>query len=482
MEPDTVRTDSATEARPAPSSGSAPPMPLPHDGLAARFSAALSAGRISLRSKVRADWAIEIAPTATSTMSTMSTWSRRYCPARVISRRFTERRQDGTEPASRVTVTTMTTTSFETAIVTAVTPPQARVLGTSQITDAPRGTTMRLHLTDPDSLRAHRRRRSASPSPPLRAAAASPTSPRDTAADSSKPLTDLRIMVPNSAGGGYDITARTAAKVMEDDKITSGTEVFNLEGAGGTVGLARTVNEKGNGDLADADGPRRGRRVVHEQVEGHARRDHPDREADRGVRRRDGAEGLAVQDDRRPGRRPGRPTRARSASAAAPRPAAPTTCCPMQLAQAVGIDPKQVRFVSYDGGGDLLPALLGDKIDFATSGAGEFKDQIANGDIRVLATSGDERIEGIDAPTLKEAGIDLVFTNWRGVVAPPGITDAQRDRLIAAFEKMHDTQEWKDALKANSWADAFETGDDFGAFLEEQDKRVADTLGELGLA
>src|SRR5687767_5599071 len=68
-------------------------------------------------------------------------------------------------------------------------------------------------------------------------------------ADTGKPLTDLRIMVPNSAGGGYDITARTAAKVMEDKDITNGTEVFNLEGAGGTVGLARTVNEKGNADL-----------------------------------------------------------------------------------------------------------------------------------------------------------------------------------------------------------------------------------------
>src|SRR5690349_4683838 len=71
----------------------------------------------------------------------------------------------------------------------------------------------------------------------------------DSSADAGKPLSDLRIMVPNSAGGGYDITARTAAKVMEADDITKGTEVFNLEGAGGTVGLARTVNEKGNGSL-----------------------------------------------------------------------------------------------------------------------------------------------------------------------------------------------------------------------------------------
>ena len=107
----------------------------------------------------------------------------------------------------------------------------------------------------------------------------------------------------------------------------------------------------------------------------------------------------------------------------------------MQLAQAVGIDPKTVNFVSYDGGGDLLPAILGDKIDFATSGAGEFMDQIKPGDIRVLATSGEKRLEGIDAPTLKEPGIDLVFTNWRGVVAPPGISDADKAALVDAFDE-----------------------------------------------
>ncbi|HKG49158.1 MAG TPA: hypothetical protein VKB14_01840, partial [Actinomycetales bacterium] len=69
-------------------------------------------------------------------------------------------------------------------------------------------------------------------------------------ADAGKPLTGMRLMVPNSPGGGYDVTARTAAKVMEDAKIANSMEVFNLSGAGGTVGLARLVNEKGNGDLA----------------------------------------------------------------------------------------------------------------------------------------------------------------------------------------------------------------------------------------
>src|SRR6187200_5293 len=78
------------------------------------------------------------------------------------------------------------------------------------------------------------------------------TADKDTGggADSSdQPISGLRFMVPNTAGSGYDTTARAAAKVMDDTKITSNIEVFNLAGAGGTVGLSRTVEEKGNGKL-----------------------------------------------------------------------------------------------------------------------------------------------------------------------------------------------------------------------------------------
>jgi putative tricarboxylic transport membrane protein len=148
----------------------------------------------------------------------------------------------------------------------------------------------------------------------------------------------------------------------------------------------------------------------------------------------------------------------------------------------VGIDATKVNFVSYDGGGDLLPAILGNKLGFAASGAGEFLQQIKSGSIRVLATSGENRLEGVDAPTLKESNIDLVFSNWRGIVAPPGISDADRDALIAALEKMHASESWKAALTKNGWTDAFVTGDEFKTFLTDQDKRVADVLTKLGLA
>ena len=154
----------------------------------------------------------------------------------------------------------------------------------------------------------------------------------------------------------------------------------------------------------------------------------------------------------------------------------------MQLADEVGIDPKDVNYISYDGGGPLTTALLGEKIDVGMSGLGEFESQIEDGTLRVLAVSGDEQLEGIDAPTLTDSGVDLVFTNWRGVLAPPGISDEQRAYLVELFTEMHDTDEWQDALETNGWTDNFATGEEFEDFLVEQDDRVAETLEELGLA
>jgi putative tricarboxylic transport membrane protein len=98
--------------------------------------------------------------------------------------------------------------------------------------------------------------------------------------------------------------------------------------------------------------------------------------------------------------------------------------------------------------------------------------------------SGEERQpqpEVKDVPTLTESGIDLVFLNWRGVLAPPGISDERRDELIGYLETMHDTEAWRNQLAEFGWTDDFKTGDDFETFLEEQDERVSGTLEDLGL-
>jgi putative tricarboxylic transport membrane protein len=163
-------------------------------------------------------------------------------------------------------------------------------------------------------------------------------------------------------------------------------------------------------------------------------------------------------------------------------PGGPDHLFPMELARASGVNPRDVSYVSYDGGGELLTALLGSKITAGTSGLGEYTDQIESGQLRVLAVSGDKRLPGIDAPTLRESGIDLSFTNWRGILAPPGITDDERRSLIDVITRMRDSEQWREALVKNGWTDAFLAGDDFGRFLTEQDQRVSTTLKELGLA
>ena len=300
------------------------------------------------------------------------------------------------------------------------------------------------------------------------------------AAAQGKPVSGLRMMVPNSPGGGYDVTARTGAKVMDDAKIATGLEVFNLSGAGGTVGLAKLVNEKGNGDLsmmmglgvvgatytnksaAKLSDTTAIARLIEEPSGIMVAKDSPYQSITDLVKAWKANPKMAVGGGSNPG--------------------GPDHLLPMQLAQAVGIDAKTVNFVSYDGGGDLLPAILGNKIGFATSGTGEYLDQIKSGSVRVLATTGEKRLGSLpDVKTLKEQGVDLAFTNWRGVVAPPGISDADKARWVAVIDKMHASQAWKDAEAKNGWTDAYLSGEGFASFLTEQDKRVADILTTLGL-
>ncbi|MDF3142270.1 MULTISPECIES: tripartite tricarboxylate transporter substrate binding protein [unclassified Streptomyces] len=297
-----------------------------------------------------------------------------------------------------------------------------------------------------------------------------------------KPVTGLRLMVPNTPGSGYDLTARTVTQVMQDTKVASGVQVFNLPGASGTVGLQRLVNEKGNGKMA----MQMGLGVVGASYTSKSKATLTDttpiakliEEAGAIVVPKDSPyktmDDLVTAWKKNP---------KKFAVGGGSSPGGPDHLLPMQLAKAVGIKPKDVNYVSYDGGGELLPAILGNKIAFGASGFGEFLDQVEAGQVRVLAVSSEKPVDALkDAPTLKDSGIDLVFTNWRGIVAPPGITDEQKKTWIDALTTMHDSADWKAQLEKNGWVDAFATGDEFGTYLTEQDKAVADLLAELGLA
>ncbi len=295
------------------------------------------------------------------------------------------------------------------------------------------------------------------------------------------PITGLRFMVPNSAGSGYDTTAREVARVMEDEDIATGIEVFNLEGAGGTVGLQRLVNEEGNADLL----MQMGLGVVGAQFsnQSEATLDQTTPVA----KLIEEAEAIVVPADS-PYKSLDDLTAAWKADpgntpvGGASNPGGPDHLTPMLLAQEVGVKPADVNYVAYDGGGELLAGILGGDVKFAATGIGEVAEAADGGKVRILAVTSEEPVEGVDAPTLTDEGVDLVFANWRGIVAPPGISEDDTKKWVDAVTEMHDSDAWTKTLEDQGWIDAFMTGDDFKSFLDDESGRVESVMSELGLA
>ena len=296
---------------------------------------------------------------------------------------------------------------------------------------------------------------------------------------------DILMIIPNSPGGGYDLTGRAAVQVLEDHDITGGDiTVENIVGAGGAVAMTELVGKVGDEHTLMTVGLG----VVGSTYSFGSPYGLTD--ATPIAQLMSEPEGILV-----PGDSPyetlddfleaWKADPGSLAVGGGSSPGGPDHLFPMQLAQEVGIDPNDVNYVTYDGGGPLTSALLGNKIDAGFSGLPEFQGSIDAGELRVLAVSGEERYPEdssfADAPTLGEEGVDLVFLNWRGVLAPPEISEERTEELIGYFEEMHETDDWQTVVADNGWTDDFITGDEFGTFIEEQDERVSSTLEDLGL-
>ena len=238
------------------------------------------------------------------------------------------------------------------------------------------------------------------------------------------PSEDLQIMAPADPGGGWDSTARAMQPVLEEVGGV-GAEVYNVGGAGGTIGLAQFA-EEATGDphqlmvmgLVMVGGH------PDQRFAGDARR----RDADRGLTSEQEAIVVAADSEYESLEQLVEAWKADPTAISWGGGSAGGTDHILVglLAQAAEIDPSGINYVPASGGGSALD-MIGD-VTALVSGVSEFADQVEAGELRWLAVSGEAAPEGIDAPTIAESGYDVVLENWRGVMGAPDLTDDRARR------------------------------------------------------
>lgn len=293
----------------------------------------------------------------------------------------------------------------------------------------------------------------------------------------------LILMAPAAAGGGWDLVAREAQQALRSDSIVAVTQVVNVPGAAGTIGLSQLAQMDGDGGIMMVTGT--------VMMGGITRNKAPTKLTDLTpiARLAEDFEVIAVPkaspyedlddllDDWR--RDPAAlPIGGGSAGGV-------DHLLAGLLARESDIDTGTIRYVAYAGGGELTINLLSTAPgtpNVGISGYNDFRDLLIKGDLRALAVASPERLEGLDAPTLAELGLEeAMIVNWRGLVAPAGLDAEQQQTLVDIATEMVGTAHWAEVVDRNRWSETFATGAEFTDFLVDEQARIDAILAELGL-
>ncbi|GIJ48293.1 C4-dicarboxylate ABC transporter substrate-binding protein [Virgisporangium aliadipatigenens] len=289
----------------------------------------------------------------------------------------------------------------------------------------------------------------------------------------------LRIMAPAAPGGGWDQTAREMQSALRG--TVGRTEVYNVNGAGGTIGLSQYTRYRGQptelmvmglvmvGAIASNHSP-----VTLSQTTPLARltTDYeiivvPTNSPVQSMR------DLVARMRADLG----------SVSIAGGSAGGVEQILAGLVGRAIGGDPAKVNYIAHSGGGEALTTVLSGSATAAVSGVSELVPQVKAGKMRALAVSSPQRLPALpDVPTLKEAGVDVELANWRAVVAPAGITVDEESALEDVVVEMTRGDAWQETLRRRGWADATMVGPEFDAFMESEQRRIAQVLKEMGLA
>lgn len=291
---------------------------------------------------------------------------------------------------------------------------------------------------------------------------------------------NLTIIAPAAVGGGWDTFSREAQQVLRSNGIVNNPKVVNIPGAGGTIGLSQFVQMGGEESTIMTTG---GVMVGAIELNG---KGETLNDVTPLARLADDFSALVVPADSE------YETLEDVVEAWKANPTGMSISggslgsidhlLSGAVAEEIGIDPRDVNYIAYSGGGEALNSLLSGTTDFGMSGYNEVEDQIEAGTLRALAISSDERLETApDLPTFKEAGVDVQMSNWRGLLAPPDITPEVEEELLEIVDELHHNPDWQDVVKRNSWTEAYMVGAELDEFIAEETKQAAEIVEQLGL-
>ena len=291
---------------------------------------------------------------------------------------------------------------------------------------------------------------------------------------------NLKMMIPANPGGGWDTTGRALGKALQDAGAASSVSYDNKGGAAGAIGLAQFVNgSKGDANALMVMGAVMLGGIITGKPPVSLSQATPVARltSEYNVFVLPAASPLKTMKDvveqmkKDPGSvKWGGGSRGSTEHIAA-----------AMIAREVGVDPAKINYVAFRGGGEATAAILGGNVTVGGSGYSEFAEYITTGKMRAIAVTSEARLKGIDVPTLKEQGINVVIGNWRGVYGAPGITPDQRKALTEMVVKATKTKAWAEALEKNNWTSALMTGPEFDTFVDNEFASLRAVMAKSGM-
>jgi putative tricarboxylic transport membrane protein len=154
------------------------------------------------------------------------------------------------------------------------------------------------------------------------------------------------------------------------------------------------------------------------------------------------------------------------------------------LAKAAGIDPRQLKIVVFKTNAEGLTGVMGGHIQLVSSAIGTGSRAMRGGKTKIISVSAPQRVGGMlaEVPTLREQGYDVSLSNWRAIIGPKGLSQAQIAYWEQVLTGVIATEEWKKVLAQQYWDGNFLRSAEFGAYLRKEFEQTRSLMLELGLA